>query len=65
MTTPKIACPECGGYGSRVINTRPLARMEGVYRRRKCRECGAKFSTEEHHVVYKISPTTTCSGANS
>jgi transcriptional regulator NrdR family protein len=47
MTTPKIACPKCQGYRSRVIATRPLAREDGVYRRRECLDCRKRFSTAE------------------
>lgn len=47
---PKFTCPRCGGQDSRVIETRPLIRTEGVRRRRKCTECGDRYSTHEVHV---------------
>jgi transcriptional regulator NrdR family protein len=56
MTTPKIACPKCQGYRSRVINTRPLTREDGVYRRRECLDCRKRFSTAEVVVVLDAHP---------
>lgn len=39
-----MTCPVCGG-DTTVIGSR--ADCEGVYRRRKCRECDYKFHTTE------------------
>lgn len=47
MTTPKIACPSCHSYDSKVINVRPLTSGGGVYRRRECLSCHERFSTKE------------------
>lgn len=52
---PKIACPACGSYESKVKNTRPLARVDGVYRRRECLnpKCLFRFSTCETVVTHQ------------
>lgn len=50
MTQPKVACPFCGDYRSKVKNTRPSA--DGVYRRRECLACHRRYSTEETHRRY-------------
>ena len=42
-----MTCPECNG-GTLVIDTREFA--GAVYRRRKCRNCGYKFYTEETEI---------------
>lgn len=55
MTTPKIPCPKCGEYESRVTNTRPSP--TGVYRRRECLQCGHRYSTEETPRQFRT-PTT-------
>lgn len=48
-TIPKIACPHCGEYDSRVTDTRAASvDDEGlVIRRRKCLACGRRFKTYE------------------
>lgn len=46
-TTPKIACPYCAALQSRVTNSRPNTRKDGVWRRRKCLACAKRFTTEE------------------
>lgn len=43
----KIACPSCGEYLSKVINSRQLAHSDAFYRRRECLACGDRFSTHE------------------
>jgi transcriptional repressor NrdR len=40
-----MRCPYCGETESRVIDSRPVG--EGVRRRRKCSNCGARFTTYE------------------
>jgi transcriptional repressor NrdR len=52
--TPKIACPSCGDYDSKVTNTRPRT-SGGVYRRRECLVCKHRFSTLE--TVYRYPST--------
>ena len=42
-----MTCPVCGS-GTRIINSR--GDEESVRRRRKCRECGYRFSTIEMEV---------------
>jgi transcriptional regulator NrdR family protein len=43
-----IVCVSCGSRVLRVIDTR--AKDNCVYRRRECKDCGAKFSTAEEPV---------------
>lgn len=38
-------CPTCGAADARTIETRPA--RHGIYRRRTCMECKARFSTIE------------------
>ena len=38
-------CPACGGYDNEVLRTIP--HHQNVRRRRRCKECGRRFSTEE------------------
>ena len=50
--TPKIACPSCGEYLSRVKDSRPsppLDPIAGVIRRREClnQECRDRYRTKE------------------
>jgi len=40
-----MRCPYCGELKSRVIDSRPMG--DGVRRRRKCANCGARFTTYE------------------
>ena len=41
-----IDCPHCGEWCvSRVFNTRPVG--NSIYRRRKCMNCGKRFTTYE------------------
>ncbi len=47
MRAEKIACPQCDGFDSKVIDSRPSAQMKNAcIRRRKC-ACGSGFSTIE------------------
>ena len=55
MTSAKISCPKCQCQKSAVVNSRPFVHREGVYRRRKCQQCGARFSTEE--VIATVFPS--------
>ena len=50
QSTPKFACPACGHYQSKVINTRSEAKQDGVRRRRACLACGHRFTTEERTI---------------
>jgi len=43
----RVTCPGCGGQASRVVETRGRLTVDGVYRRRRCGECGYHFSTRE------------------
>ncbi len=40
-----IPCPYCGHTRSRTVASRP--RSGHTYRRRECKGCGKRFSTEE------------------
>jgi transcriptional regulator NrdR family protein len=44
-----FTCPACGGQRTRVIDSRPLLRREGIWRRRECRnaKCRKRFTTYE------------------
>ena len=44
-----LVCPSCGDPHSEVTNSR--ARTGYIYRRRKCRACGAGYSTREFTVA--------------
>ena len=44
-----MTCPECGA-DTKVIDSRPCE--DSTYRRRKCRECGNRFSTIEIDADY-------------
>jgi hypothetical protein len=44
---PKIPCPACGGSVSNVISSRVVLSRAGVRRRRKCEDCGHRFTTLE------------------
>jgi transcriptional regulator NrdR family protein len=44
-STPKLACPKCGDYASKV--TRSVPGYAGFERRRECRACGYRFTTLE------------------
>ncbi len=41
-----MVCIQCGGQ-TQVINSRHQKRANQVWRRRKCRQCGAIFTSEE------------------
>jgi transcriptional repressor NrdR len=42
-----MVCSYCGSE-TEVVNSRPQKRSNSIWRRRKCLECGAIFSTTEH-----------------
>ena len=45
---PKIPCPKCGSFRSRVKDGRSAD--DGAYRRRRqCRDCGTRFMTLERY----------------
>ncbi len=41
-----MRCPHCGHTQHKVIDTRDAA--DGIRRRRKCEQCGQRFTTYEH-----------------
>lgn len=45
--TDKLTCPTCGDARSRVTDSRPTVRLDGIFRRRECVACGKRFTTEE------------------
>ena len=47
-----MTCPVCGG-ATKVVDSRP--EVDTVHRRRKCKECGYRFSTVEIEVDVKES----------
>lgn len=48
VNTLGLPCPDCGSREGEVIETRPrLGPRPAIYRRRRCKDCGAKFSTNE------------------
>lgn len=40
-----MKCPFCGGHESQVTDSRDSG--DGIHRRRRCKDCGRKFSTYE------------------
>ncbi len=44
---PKIECPYCSHAESRVVNSRPASRVDGVFRRRECLACHQRYTTSE------------------
>ena len=42
-----MRCPFCDNSDSDVVDSRSYDNGDGVRRRRKCRECGEKFTTYE------------------
>lgn len=56
--TPKFACPYCGDYASKVTNTRPTLKEDGVDRRRECLACHRRYSTRETVVAPVEEPPT-------
>lgn len=43
--TPKVPCPKCQGWASKVKDGRPS--LEGYKRKRECEACGKVFFTIE------------------
>jgi len=58
--TPKLACPSCGSYASKVI--RSLTTLSGFERWRRCQDCQRKFPTLETYRPLKtlIQNSTSC-----
>jgi len=54
--TPKLECPHCGEWESRVTDARPSTDGIAFCRRRECLACGHRYTTDE-----KIRETTTSS----
>jgi transcriptional regulator NrdR family protein len=46
-----FGCPQCGALGTRVIDTRPLARHTVLRRRRLCVSCEWRFTTYERETT--------------
>ena len=42
-----MKCPYCRAGDSRVVDTREMADLDAVRRRRQCRDCGRRFTTYE------------------
>ena len=42
-------CPQCGA-DTYVVDTRPY--LDGIRRRRECKECGYRYSTLEYNIEY-------------
>lgn len=42
-----MKCPFCRTGDSRVIDTREMADLDAIRRRRQCRDCGRRFTTYE------------------
>lgn len=42
-----MKCPYCRTGDSRVIDTREMAELDAIRRRRQCRDCGRRFTTYE------------------
>lgn len=45
--TEGFICSVCEGTDIVVSDSRPATKMEGIRRRRKCNDCGARFTTFE------------------
>src|SRR6185369_12121313 len=65
MTSPKLCCPHCQQFESRVVDSRQTkwrkAELTGhIYRRRECEHCHQRFTTQEVVIgVYQKSSTST------
>ena len=42
-----MKCPFCGGFDSKVVDSRPTEDGERIRRRRECINCGKRFTTFE------------------
>ena len=42
-----MKCPFCGGFDSKVVDSRPTEDGERIRRRRECVGCGKRFTTFE------------------
>jgi transcriptional regulator NrdR family protein len=49
-TIPKIPCPNCQHYESKVITARGGEAQGGFHRKRQCLKCGARYLTIEQFV---------------
>lgn len=43
----RLPCPACGGQRTRALKTYYHEAREGVYRRRQCQDCQARFASLE------------------
>jgi len=43
-----MRCPNCGYEENKVIDSRPLAKENGIRRRRECEKCKYRFTTYEY-----------------
>lgn len=56
---PRLACPCCGSYDSKVTNSRGVvSQAVGVVRRRRLCVCGARYSTVERLIRDSVRPPT-------
>lgn len=55
MTNPKLCCPFCREFESKVVNSRPVADYAYIRRRRECLTCGERFYTQERVIKTKQS----------
>lgn len=46
------SCPYCGSNKSIVIDKRNREKTDYIWRRRKCLDCGKRFSTQEKVIIY-------------
>lgn len=59
MTSPKLCCPHCQQFESRVVNSRPVADNTYIKRRRECANCRKRFYTQERVIVSKTPGSST------
>lgn len=49
-SVPKLCCPSCAGFLSRVLESRPTPQGDAYRRSRKCLDCGTCYTTSERIV---------------
>ena len=49
-----MRCPNCSHEGSGVTDSRPKEKSEAIYRRRKCKNCGHRFTTHERVPLHDL-----------
>jgi len=50
VTAPKLCCPHCSQFESRVTHSRVTADLTQIWRRRQCLRCNELFTTYERVV---------------